>query len=174
MFGNKEALTQMDKFMQSFWRVVGALLALASIFAIVRIITSLPKIIPSSDGTMVDYSQLVVLLLSTVTIIFAIAAVILTILGIVGYRNLIARASKHAESQVQKKIESAFSEGGIAVQRIDAAFDRKDGKLHPWMEERIRIEVIEIIPFVVDQTLNPANNGEGMADGAATDEGEVD
>lgn len=163
----------MEDWVKVFWRLVGAAVGILAIFLAARIAVELPRTIPADQNATIDYNQILVLLLTTVTVVFAFVAVILTIFGIVGYRNLVARARRHAEDQVKKKIDAAFKDGGIGIERIDNAINDEDSEVRPWIEERIRAEVIEMMPFFVDRILNPVEDDHAMAENEPTDEGEV-
>jgi hypothetical protein len=124
---------------------------------------------PSSTG--VDYTNFVVVLLTTVTVIFSVCALVLAVLGIAGFRNLKREAGKFASQQALAEIAAAFDEGGRAQLQIRKEFTDEDGHLKKWAEARIRKEVIELLPLITDRLLKSA--GSGVDDDAPTDEGDV-
>lgn len=91
-------------------------------------------------------------------------------MGFVGYRNFIASARRHAEGEVKKSIELAFKEGGVGRETIEAAIVTQDSDLRKWLEQRVRIEVIEMMPYFVDKQINPVE----FAAEQPTDEGGVE
>ena len=167
----------MHKGWKIFWVVIAVVIALCAIVIAGRIILEILDIVPSTEKPVVDYNSIVVLLLTTVTVIFSFCAIVLAILGIIGFRNLRENAGKYAEEQANSKIESAFKEGGVAIKRIDIEFRKEDGHFRPWMQERIRKEVIELLPLIADRAIisqaNIPENSQEMAPNEATDEGDI-
>ena len=109
---------------------------------------------PKVPQPAIDYTNAVVILLTTVSVIFTVCALILAILGIVGFRNLKRDAGKFASQQALSSIDVAFSEGGIALQQIENEFTREDGHLKKWVERKLRQEVIELLPLIIDRLPN--------------------
>lgn len=144
-----------------------------SLFALAcKAVYSLLKLSQSAQGPVIDYNNVVVVLLTTVTVIFSVFAIALGLLGAVGFQNLKKDAGKHAETQALNEITKAFSPDGVAIDRISEEFSRDDGHLKPWMMKRIRIEVIELLPLIIDRVQKDA--GKGLAEGEPTDEGSTE
>ena len=157
--------------------VLGLFLTAGVVIIAGDIMFSLLRGAPVGDTPEVDYNAIVVILLTTVTVIFSFCAIVLAIIGIIGFRNLKINAGRYAETQVVKKIEGAFQENGVAIDKIDIEFRKEDGHFRPWMKERIRKEVIALLPLIADRALNGGDpekaNDKALAAGAPTDEGET-
>jgi hypothetical protein len=121
----------------------------------------------------IDYTNFVVILLTTVTVIFSVCALVLAVLGVVGFRSLKREAGKFASQQALLEIASAFSEGGRAHTQVQAEFTREDGHLKRWVERRIRGEVIALLPLVIGR-LSKDGLSEALDEDAPTDEGDVE
>ena len=160
-----------------FWVVIAILLASSGIILAGKAVFDVMNPVPSGGNPVVDYNAVVVILLTTVTVIFSFCAVVLAIIGIIGFRNLRINAGRYAEGKVHQNIENAFKEDGVAIERIDIEFRKEDGHFRPWMKERIRKEVIALLPLIADRALGNGNHGSvvtEMAAGEPTDEGETD
>lgn len=120
----------------------------------------------------VDYTVFITILLTTVTIVFSFGAILLAVIGVVGFKNLKSDAAKFAASKTDAEIRKAFQADGYAIKLIQSEFQRDDAHLKEWMQSRIRIEVIELFPLIradLEKSLKS-----GLVIGAATDEGEVE
>lgn len=126
---------------------------------------------PTPPG--IDYTNVVVILLTTVTVIFSVCALALAVLAVVGFRSLKRDAGKFASQQALIEITAAFNEGGRAHDQIQEEFSKEDGHLKKWAARRIRQEVIALLPLVMDR-LPEGRANLGLDEDAATDEGEVD
>lgn len=164
----------METWHSIFWRSIAAIFAISALFYTAHLVVGLPNVVSEENKPQIDYSDVIVLLLTIVTVIFGFVATIMAIMGFVGYRNFIANARRHAESEVKKSIELAFKESGVGIQAIDTAIGSDDGDLRKWLEQRVRTEVIEMIPFFVDRELNPDGKKTELAAGQPTDEGNVE
>jgi hypothetical protein len=163
--------------MGGFWRSFYAAIALIATLALAVIAYKLSfgaaAENPTQPSTGIDYTNFVVILLTTVTVIFSVCALVLAILGIVGFRSLKKEAGKFASQQALAEIAAAFDEGGRAQLQIRKEFTDPDGHLKKWAEGRIRKEVIELLPLITDRlSRNPPDLG--LDEDAPTDEGDVD
>jgi hypothetical protein len=161
--------------MKSMWsKIAAGMLFLCTVFLAILAFKSIYFLLyfaPQGSKAQIDFSTIVVVLLTTVTVVFSVCAIALAIIGAIGFKNLKSEAGNFAAEQVVRKIQAAFSQGGVALTQIDTEFSRGDGHLRPWMEERIRKEVILLMPLVADRLRPEAQNG--MASGEPTDEGET-
>jgi len=160
-----------------FWRYFYAGLALIITMTLAVIAYKLTAgYLTKVGGTkevVIDYTNIVVILLTTVTVIFSVCALALAVLGVIGFRNLKRDAGKYASQQALAAISSAFEEGGRALNQIQNEFTKDDGHLKKWAERRIRHEVIALLPLIIDRL--PSNRAEfGIDEDAPTDEGQVD
>lgn len=163
--------------MALFWRCFYAALALlvTSALSLIAYKLNAASFVETKSGNHVaiDYTNMVVILLTTVTVIFSVCALVLAILGVIGFRSLKKEAGKHASQQALLAISSSFDEGGRALKKIEEEFTKEDGHLKRWVERRIRHEVIALLPLVVDRL--PGNRADlGLDETAPTDEGAVD
>lgn len=156
------------------WKIfLSTILSLATVSLFIlacKAIYGLVHLSQSAQGPVIDYNNLVVVLLTTVTVIFSVFAIVLGLLGVFGFNNLKKDAGKYAEAQAIGEIEKAFSPDGIALQHISEEFRRDDGHFKPWMTERIRMEVVLLLPLVMDR-FQARETKEGLAEGEPTDEG---
>lgn len=163
--------------MGTFWRYFYAalgVLATAALFVIAyKLIGGQLTNAGGTRAVTIDYTNLVVILLTTVTVLFTVCALALAVLGIIGFRSLKKDAGRFASEQALSAISSSFDEGGQALAKIQDEFTKEDGHLKKWAEGRIRREVIALLPLVIDRL--PGNaTGLGLDEDAATDEGRVD
>ena len=163
--------------MAVFWRYFYAGLALLITVALSLVAYKLNagNFVRSDNAhqSAIDYTNMVVILLTTVTVIFSVCALALAVLGVIGFRSLKKEAGKYAAQQALSAISSSFDEGGRALKKIEEEFTREDGHLKRWAERRIRHEVIALLPLVVDRLTS--NRAElGLDENAPTDEGAVD
>lgn len=121
----------------------------------------------------IDYTNIVVILLTTITVFFTVCALALATLEVIGFRSLKRDAGRFASQQALSAISSSFDEGGQALAKIQDEFTKEDGHLKKWAEGRIRREVIELLPLVIDRLPSSAA-GYGLDEDAPTDEGQVD
>lgn len=156
-----------------FYGFISTVVAIALSILAFRSVYDLLMVSPNGKAPVVDYINIVIILLTTVTVIFSVAAIAMAILGFVGYRNLKQSAGRFAERQALLGIEEAFAEDGAAISHIEAEFQRDDGHFKPWMQSRIRVEVVELLPLIMDRMSSRAPE-DGMAAGQPTDEGDVD
>jgi hypothetical protein len=163
--------------MQIFWRVFYAVLAVLAIAILALIAYNLTSgVIERVQGTAparIDYTNIVVILLTTVTVIFSVCALALAVLAVISFRGLKREAGKFASQQAANAITSSFNEGGKAHQQIQEEFTREDGHLKKWVERRIRQEVIELLPLVADR-LGGGKDASALDEGTPTDEGQVE
>lgn len=163
--------------MATFWRSCCVLLAVLATLSLSVIAYKLSygasvEQTTTSVGN-IDYTNFVVVLLTTVTVIFSVCALVLAVLGVVGFRNLKKEAGKYASQQALLSIAAAFEEGGPALLQIREEFTDDDGHLKKWAEKRIRNEVIELLPLIMAGL--PENRADTEIDEKTpTDEGDVD
>lgn len=127
--------------------------------------------IGSAQKPVVDYVNVVVILLAAVTVILTIFAILMAVLGFFGFDELKRRAAKYAETAADKKIDEKFSNEGFVQSRIDAMFLDPTQEFRGWLEQRIQISVIEAVPFMQAGRRLDDN---GMDRRQPTDEGDID
>lgn len=128
--------------------------------------------VPAGINVKTSYEDIVVVLLTTVTVIFTVAALVIGILAFLGPRALKREATKFAENAVQKSIEEAMKPDGLAAKLLEASFPPKDGPLKSWMEKRIDRQVISLLPLIIDRFNLKSDVGPVDPD-APDDEGNV-
>jgi len=123
------------------------LILIAGVFVCLSVISY--KLTFSSLGTVrsntieaIDYTNVVVILLTTVTILFTVFALILAILGVWGFHNIKIDAGKFAQNSAIEAIRDAFDENGEALKQIQQEF-QNEGPLREWVRRQIRSEVTE-------------------------------
>jgi hypothetical protein len=126
---------------------------------------------PSKSAVVVDYNAILTVLLTTVTVIFTVCAIVLAILGIFGFRNLKRDAGRYAEAQALAEIAKAFGPTGSGTSRIEEEMQSEDGHHRQFVEKRIRAEVISLLPLIADRINLDALR---LAIDEPTDEGDVD
>jgi hypothetical protein len=163
----------MAMFWRCFYAALSLLVAGALCLIAYKLTAGLLAPIGAASPVTIDYTNIVVILLTTVTVIFSVCALALAILAVVGFRSLKRDAGKFASRQALAAISSSFDEGGRALMAIQEEFTREDGHLKRWSERRIRQEVIALLPLVIDRLQN-SDPELGLDDDAPTDEGQVD
>ena len=126
---------------------------------------------PSKAAVEVDYNTILTVLLTTVTVIFTVCAIVIAVLGIFGFRNLKKDAGRFAESQALAEIAKAFGPKGSGTIRIEQELQNEDGHHRQFVERRIRAEVISLLPLIANRINAEALN---LALDDPTDEGTVD
>ena len=104
--------------------------------------TGLSQTLPDGD-VLVDYVNVVVILLTTVTVFFTVAAIALAILGIWGFKNIKSDAAKSAEDSVKSTMKDAFEPGGVAYIEIREEIIDESGPLGRWLRQEIQRQVTE-------------------------------
>ncbi len=127
--------------------------------------------VPSKSDVAVDYNAILTVLLTTVTVIFTVCAIVLAVLGIFGFRNLKRDAGRYAEAQALSEIAKAFGPTGRGTIRIEEEMQSKDGHHRQFVEKRIRAEVISLLPLIADRINVDASR---LAIDEPTDEGDVE
>jgi len=104
-------------------------------------------LIPATPGSkaLIDYTNVVVILLTTVTVLFTVAALALALLGAVGVRNMKRSAEEYARNNVSVEIDRAFDQGGAAYDEIRKQFQDPDHSMHRWLRNEIERQVKEQI-----------------------------
>ena len=90
----------------------------------------------------VDYTNIVVILLTTVTILFTVAAIFLALLAVLGFNNIKVEAGKFAKTSAIDEIKLAFQEDGEALKQIQREL-QNEGPLRDWIRRQIGIDVTE-------------------------------
>lgn len=106
---------------------------------------------PSKSAVVVDYNGILTVLLTTVTVIFTVCAIVLAVLGIFGFRNLKRDAGRYAETQALSEIAKAFGPTGSGTKRIEEQMQSEDGHHRQFVEKTIRAEVILLFPLIADR-----------------------
>lgn len=120
-----------------------------------------------------NYADIVVVLLTTVTVIFTVAAIVIGILAFLGPRAIKREATKFAEAAVIKSIEDAMKPGGRAATLIELNFPPHEGPIKGWLEDKVEQQVFSLLPLMVDKF--QLKSDVGPVDPAAPDdEGQVD
>lgn len=161
--------------MKTALRIFYGALALLSTVAVCILayfaIFSLLKGAPSKTAIAVDFNAILTVLLTTVSVIFTVCAILLAVLGIFGFRNLKRDAGRYAEEQALAEIARAFGPSGKGTARIEQELRSENSHLRGFVEKTIRAEVISLLPLVADR-LNASSIR--MATDEPTDEGDVD
>jgi hypothetical protein len=121
-----------------------------------------------SGITSVDYTNIVVILLTTVTILFTVAALFLALLGVIGFNNIKIEAGKFAKTSALEQINASFQEDGEALRQIRLELQKEKGPLRDLIERQIANEVTEKLalyssmqspPFTINEN-DPRDEGE--------------
>ena len=120
-----------------------------------------------------DYEEIVVVLLTTVTVLFTVAALVLGGLAYLGPRTIRREAHKIAERAVLRSIQEAMKPTGKAAKLLTDGFPPNDGAVKDWMEERIERQVISLLPLIIDRVGVKSQVGP-VDPSASDDEGQVD
>lgn len=161
----------MQRAVRIFYRTLALLFTLATCVLAYYAIFKLLNEAPSKSTVAVDYNVILTVLLTTVTVIFTVCAIVLAILGIFGFRNLKREAGRFAEVQALAEISKAFGPTGSGTVRIEHEMHRSDGHHRQFVEQKIRTEVIALFPLIADRINAEALN---LAIDDPTDEGDVD
>lgn len=160
----------MDRAVRIFYRALACFFTVATCVLAYYAIYNLLNGAPSKSAVAVDYNVILTVLLTTVTVIFTVCAIVLAILGIFGFRNLKREAGRFAESQALAEIVKAFGPKGSGTIRIEHEMQRTDGHHRQFVEQKIRAEVIALFPLIADRINVEALN---LAIDDPTDEGDV-
>lgn len=161
----------MEAGLRIFYRIL-ALTAVVAVCAIAYVAIAMHMDSPPSSGTSpVDFSIVLTVLLTTVTVIFTVCAIVLAVLGFFGFRNLKREAGRFAEAQALAKIEQAFSAQGTAIAHIEEIMKKEDGAHRRFVERTVRAEVISLLPLLAEKF---SSGPSGMASSEPEDEGHVD
>lgn len=127
--------------------------------------------VPENAQVKTSYEDVVVVLLTTVTVIFTVAALVIGILAFLGPRAIKREAAKYAERAVLNSISEAMKPGGQASKLLEGVFPPNDGPVKTWMEGQVKQEVRELLPLFIDEFVTDV----GPVDPAESDdEGKVD
>ena len=128
---------------------------------------------PQGGAVATDYEGIVVILLTTVTVIFAISALVIGILALMGPKAIQREAGRYAEKAVIKSIDQALQPNGRATKILEDRFPPNEGPIKTWIEERIERQVIALLPLILDRI--DLKSGVGPLDpDEPDDEGTVD
>lgn len=141
----------MAKWAKAIYLILAAIATLALAVIAYKLVYGVVKKSNSITPVSIDYTNAVVILLTTVTVIFSVCAVALAVLGVFGFRNLKRDAGRFASREALREIGTAFEEGGVALAQIELEFTREDGHLKRWVDRRLRQEVIELLPLIIDR-----------------------
>ena len=127
------------------WLVVAALIAFLVLMAIISFRWLTGAVAPAApDATrIVDYTNFTVILLTTVTVVFTIAAVLLAAGSIMGFRTMRRGASDYARRGVAREIDRAFEQGGAAYEEIRRQFTDPTQPLHLLLRHEIGRQLTE-------------------------------
>jgi hypothetical protein len=129
--------------------------------------------VPNADNPKLDFVNVTIILLTTVTVIFSVCALILGLLGVIGFDKLRKEAGRFASEKTVQEIEKSFEEEGAASLRIEREFQDETSYLRRLVERRVKAEVYELAPLFA--ALNrQQDSGDGLAEGEPTDEGQTD
>lgn len=149
-----------------------AIIALAAGILAFHAIYGLLNSAPNDALARTSYENVVVVLLTTVTVIFTLFAVVLAVLTFVGPRALKREAGKYAEKAVLQAIENAMQPGGKAARIIEQKFPPNDGPTKDWIQDRIERQVIALLPLILDRMA--LSSGVGPVDPSSPeDEGDI-
>ncbi|MBA4046357.1 MAG: hypothetical protein C0471_18360 [Erythrobacter sp.] len=121
-----------------------------------------------NSGQTINYTDLVTILLTTVTVIFAIAAAALTLIGVWGFRNIKKDAGKYAaneaDKEITKVIQSALQPGGTFMETLGQEIQGGEGPFGQWLRVQIERQVTEQLgplraSLVVDES-DPSDEGD--------------
>jgi hypothetical protein len=129
--------------------------------------------VPATANPKLDFVNVAIILLTTVTVIFSVCALILGLLGVIGFQKLRREAGNFAVVKTIEEIEKSFEAEGAASLRIEKEFQDEDSYLRKLVERRVRAEVYELAPLFAVLNRKDADQ-EAMAKGEPTDEGETD
>jgi len=147
--------------------VFTAAVCVIAYFAIYSLLTAAPP----KSAVAVDFNAILTVLLTTVSVIFTVCAILLAVLGIFGFRNLKRDAGRFAETQALAEIAKAFGPTGSGTIRIEQEMQSEDGHHRQFVEKRVRAEVISLLPLIADRINADALR---MSIDDPTDEGDVD
>lgn len=159
----------MEKLILGFVGIIAVALSVLAYVAINGMI------VPVAAGSEVrtSYEDIVVILLTTVTVIFTVSALVLSVLAFIGPRALKREAGKFAERAVRESIEAAWEDEGKATKLMEKRLPPEDGPIKVWMEDRIDQQVVELLPLILDRR-NVGSEVGPVDPGQPDDEGRVD
>lgn len=107
-------------------------------------------LIPATPGSkvIIDYTNVVVILLTTVTVLFTVAALALALIAAVGVRNMRRGAEQYARSSIASEIDRAFDQGGLAYVEIQRQFEDPANPIHQWLRNEIGREITDQLSLV--------------------------
>ncbi len=140
------------RFMFEVFRPTLIVAAVCGVIALIFVVVKTGVFSTVPDGTVaVDYVNIVVILLTTVTVLFTIAALALAVLAFYGYRNIqkdaANAAEKAIESKLNEKIRTSFKVGGAAFEEIKSEITADNGALGNWLRNEIEREVTEQLAY---------------------------
>lgn len=161
----------MGKASRIFYAVLGLVFTAAICIIAYFSIYSLLTAAPSKGQVAVDFNSILTVLLTTVSVIFTVCAIVLAVLGIFGFQNLKRDAGRFAETQALAEIAKAFGPAGSGTICIEQAMQDENGHHRQYIEKRIRSEVISLLPLIADRINSDALR---LSIDDPTDEGDVD
>ncbi|MBP8234559.1 MAG: hypothetical protein KAY22_19890 [Rhizorhabdus sp.] len=160
----------MEKAQRIFFSVLATIFTIAACVIAYFAIHSLLNAAPANAKVAVDFNGILTVLLTTVTVIFTVCAIILAVLGIFGFKNLKRDAGRFAENQALAEIAKAFGPSGNGTICIEKAMQDENGHHRQYIEKRIRAEVISLLPLIADRLNIEALR---MSIDDPTDEGDI-
>lgn len=157
--------------MRIFYAALALLFTLSVTIIAYNALYNLLTVAPSKGAVAVDFNAIMTVLLTTVSVIFTVSAIILAVLGIFGFRNLKRDAGRFAEAQALAEISRAFAQNGKGTLRIEQEMQSENGHHRQLVEKRIRAEVISLLPLIADR-INVEALRISIDD--PTDEGDID
>ncbi|KPM22137.1 hypothetical protein AAJ72_13385 [Citromicrobium sp. RCC1885] len=137
--------------MKYFYAALATILVIAvSVIAFASLYGTLVAV-PQSGSVETSYENIVVILLTTVTVIFTISALIIAILAFMGPRAIKREARKYAETALLDALDKAMKPEGKATNLLKERFPPNAGPTKDWMEERIERQVISLLPLIIDR-----------------------
>lgn len=132
----------MKKILYAIWSLLGILVIVGisvTIYSIVDL--SLTHAVADRDGP-IDYTNIAVVLLTTVTVVFSIFAIALAALGVWGFNNIKKEAGKFARGTAHRAIKDAYLKGGPAHQQIRSELLSSDSDFRRLLEQEIEKGII--------------------------------
>lgn len=128
--------------------------------------------VPEGAKVETSFENIVVILLTTVTVIFTVSALVLAILAFLGPRAIRREAKKYAEAALLAALDDAMKPDGKATKLLQQRFPPNDGAAKDWMKERIEDQVIKLLPLIIDRVGIKSEFG-AVDPSAPEDEGDV-
>lgn len=129
-------------------------------------------VVPANSAIKTSYEDIVVILLTTVTVIFTVSALVMSVLGFLGPRAIKREAAKFAERAVLQSVDDALKSDGKAIKLLEERFPPHDGPIKTWLEDRINQQVINLLPLIIGR-IGVASDIGPIDPNAPDDEGDI-